>query len=88
MEYFLPSINQEVFRLINVKYMIRAVVFDFGGVLAEEGFREGLKSITRKNGLKVSLQLKGSDLPIRRETEKLKKLKTTSVLISGCGFQR
>ncbi len=30
---------------------IRAVVFDFGGVLAEEGFREGLKAIARKNGL-------------------------------------
>ncbi len=31
--------------------MIKAVVFDFGGVLAEEGFREGLKAIARKNGL-------------------------------------
>ena len=31
--------------------MIRAVLFDFGGVLAEEGFREGLKAIARKNGL-------------------------------------
>jgi putative hydrolase of the HAD superfamily len=31
--------------------MIKAVVFDFGGVLAEEGFREGLKEIGRKNGL-------------------------------------
>lgn len=31
--------------------MIKAVVFDFGGVLAEEGFREGLKAIGRKNGL-------------------------------------
>ncbi len=30
---------------------IRAVLFDFGGVLAEEGFREGLKAIARKNGL-------------------------------------
>jgi FMN phosphatase YigB (HAD superfamily) len=25
--------------------MIKAVLFDFGGVLAEEGFREGLKAI-------------------------------------------
>ncbi len=31
--------------------MIRAVLFDFGGVIAEEGFREGLKEIARKNGL-------------------------------------
>ncbi len=31
--------------------MIRAVVLDFGGVVAEEGFREGLKAIARNNGL-------------------------------------
>jgi len=31
--------------------MIRAVFFDFGGVLADEGFKEGLKTIGRKNGL-------------------------------------
>ncbi len=30
---------------------IKAVLFDFGGVLAEEGFREGLKEIARKNNL-------------------------------------
>ncbi len=30
---------------------IKAVVFDFGGVLAEEGFKEGLWAIGRKNGL-------------------------------------
>lgn len=30
---------------------IQAVAFDFGGVLAEEGFREGLKAIARLNGL-------------------------------------
>jgi len=30
---------------------IKAVIFDFGGVLAEEGFREGLWAIGRKNGL-------------------------------------
>jgi len=30
--------------------MIKAVIFDFGGVLAEEGFREGLKAIGQKNG--------------------------------------
>lgn len=30
---------------------IKAVIFDFGGVLAEEGFTEGLWAIGRKNGL-------------------------------------
>ncbi len=30
---------------------IRAVLFDYGGVLAEEGFREGLFSIARQQGL-------------------------------------
>jgi len=30
---------------------IRAVLFDYGGVLAEEGFREGLKAIARAEGL-------------------------------------
>jgi putative hydrolase of the HAD superfamily len=31
--------------------MIKTVIFDFGGVLAEEGFREGLFAIAQKNGL-------------------------------------
>jgi putative hydrolase of the HAD superfamily len=31
--------------------MIRAVLFDFGGVLAQEGFREGLKAIAKEKGL-------------------------------------
>jgi putative hydrolase of the HAD superfamily len=30
---------------------IKAVLFDFGGVIAEEGFYEGLRAIGRKNGL-------------------------------------
>jgi putative hydrolase of the HAD superfamily len=30
---------------------IEAVLFDFGGVIAEEGFREGLRAIARSNGL-------------------------------------
>ncbi len=30
---------------------IQGVLFDFGGVLAEEGFRKGLKAIARANGL-------------------------------------
>lgn len=30
---------------------IKAVLFDFGGVIAEEGFREGLMFIAEKNGL-------------------------------------
>jgi len=35
--------------------MIKAIMFDFGGVLAEEGFREGLKAIAEKNGLDPDL---------------------------------
>ncbi len=31
--------------------MIKAFIFDFGGVLAEEGFRDGLKEIAKENGL-------------------------------------
>ena len=31
--------------------MLRAILFDFGGVLAEEGFREGLKAIAKRKGL-------------------------------------
>lgn len=31
--------------------MVKAVIFDFGGVLAEEGFREGLKMIAENNHL-------------------------------------
>jgi putative hydrolase of the HAD superfamily len=31
--------------------MLKAFLFDFGGVLAEEGFREGLKAIAKRNGL-------------------------------------
>ncbi|MEJ2255222.1 MAG: HAD family phosphatase [Nitrospirota bacterium] len=30
--------------------MLKAVLFDFGGVIAEEGFREGLRAIARKAG--------------------------------------
>lgn len=30
---------------------VKVVLFDFGGVLAEEGFREGLMAIARSNGL-------------------------------------
>jgi putative hydrolase of the HAD superfamily len=30
---------------------IQAILFDFGGVLADEGFREGLMAIARANGL-------------------------------------
>lgn len=32
-------------------HSVRAILFDFGGVLAEEGFREGLKEIARRHGL-------------------------------------
>lgn len=40
----------------------RAVLFDFGGVLATEGFREGLQEIARRQGLDpVEAQLIGMD---------------------------
>jgi putative hydrolase of the HAD superfamily len=32
-------------------YMIKAVLFDFGGVIAEEGFRKGLEYIAMSNSL-------------------------------------
>jgi putative hydrolase of the HAD superfamily len=31
--------------------MIKAVLFDFGGVLAEEGFKQGLRAIAKERGL-------------------------------------
>ncbi|MBI4680305.1 MAG: HAD family phosphatase [Nitrospirae bacterium] len=31
--------------------ILKAVIFDFGGVMADEGFRKGLKTIGIKNGL-------------------------------------
>lgn len=34
--------------------LIQAVLFDFGGVLAEEGFRDGLMAIARAHGLDPS----------------------------------
>ncbi len=40
---------------------IKAVIFDFGGVLAEEGFREGLWAIGRKNGLDPEAFRKAAD---------------------------
>jgi glutamate-1-semialdehyde aminotransferase len=38
--------------------MIKAVMFDFGGVLAEEGFKEGLMAIGRKNKLILIVSLR------------------------------
>lgn len=31
--------------------MIKTIIFDYGGVLADEGFRDGLKAIAEHNGL-------------------------------------
>ena len=33
------------------KHSIRAVLFDFGGVIAEEGFRDGLIALAKAQGL-------------------------------------
>ncbi|MBI4689932.1 MAG: HAD family phosphatase [Nitrospirae bacterium] len=41
--------------------MIRAVIFDFGGVLAEEGFKEGTKAIARENGLDPDVFFRTAD---------------------------
>ena len=46
---------------------IELVLFDFGGVLAEEGFREGLMSIARSNGLEP-LEFYGKAVDIISET--------------------
>ena len=35
--------------------MIKAILFDFGGVLAEEGFKNGLQAIARKQGFDPDL---------------------------------
>ena len=32
-------------------FMITSIIFDFGGVIAEEGFKEGLRAIGARNGL-------------------------------------
>ncbi len=34
---------------------VKVILFDFGGVLAEEGFREGLMTIARSNGLSAQV---------------------------------
>jgi putative hydrolase of the HAD superfamily len=43
------------------RYMLKAILFDFGGVLAEEGFRNGLKEIARKHGLDQDLFYERAD---------------------------
>jgi len=43
--------------------VVKAVLFDFGGVLAREGFKEGLEAIARRNGLEPAPFFeKGRDL--------------------------
>jgi putative hydrolase of the HAD superfamily len=34
-----------------IRAQVKVILFDYGGVLAEEGFREGLMAIARSNGL-------------------------------------
>ncbi len=43
---------------MKTQYSIRVVLFDFGGVIAEEGFREGLRAIARKNHLEEEVFIK------------------------------
>lgn len=40
---------------------IRAVLFDFGGVLADEGFADGLRALGEEQGLDVDLAAAGMD---------------------------
>ena len=45
---------------------VNTVLFDFGGVLADEGFRDGLASIGKRSGLaEEDVVLKGHDLVVR-----------------------
>ena len=45
---------------------VNTVLFDFGGVLADEGFRNGLAAIGRMSGLvEEDVILKGHDLVLR-----------------------
>ncbi|MBN1382111.1 MAG: HAD hydrolase-like protein [Deltaproteobacteria bacterium] len=37
------------------------MIFDFGGVIAEEGFREGLKAIARSNGMDENIFFKQAE---------------------------
>jgi len=48
-------------------YKIEYVLFDFGGVLAEEGFREGLHAIARQHGLEEN-RVSDTALKIIHET--------------------
>ena len=41
--------------------MIRVVLFDFGGVLAEEGFQQGLREIGRRAGVSPDTVLKAGE---------------------------
>jgi len=41
--------------------MIKAVLFDFGGVMAEEGFRDGLAAIAKKNNLDGQIFFKAAE---------------------------
>jgi putative hydrolase of the HAD superfamily len=47
---FLPEITETAGE-VRTMGQLKAVLFDFGGVLAEEGFREGLYAIARSQGL-------------------------------------
>ncbi len=41
--------------------MVKVVIFDFGGVIAEEGFREGLLAIANSNGIDPEYFLKKAE---------------------------
>ena len=41
--------------MVKTKHIIKAVLFDFGGVIAEEGFRKGLRQIAIMNNVEPDL---------------------------------
>ena len=49
-----PAVMNLLRQSIVVEKPVDAVLFDFGGVLAEEGWKEGLQAIARANGLKAA----------------------------------
>ena len=48
-----PAVMNLLRQSIAVEKLVDVVLFDFGGVLAEEGWKEGLQAIAEANGLKA-----------------------------------
>jgi putative hydrolase of the HAD superfamily len=58
-------VSKEILTLSgSVTHRIKAVLIDFGGVLAEEGFKEGLMAIGRKAGLSPEIFFKTAEAAV------------------------